>query len=259
MARAGICNRAQHRHARSSSAPQDRRGAGRAAPPGDRLGLWVQVRGRVDRSGDRVCTWRIVLGFAACIAGVLAVQAAAVLVWLKSVPDDQHLRDYTHAVAADLAGALAEAPDRDMQRYVDLHYPKPLASLDIIFARGLQIVMRGPDRPPDADIAAVRSYWSRHPTTVPDNWMTGPYLVAPITVNGQLMGEVGIVVPRSWRELLSGKMALLSLVLLFAGTGLGGWFIVGSLRRRFSNSRAPPTGAARATSARAPASRSTMN
>ena len=46
--------------------------------------------------------WRIVLGFGACIAGVLAVQTTAVLLMLRSVPDGQRLNAFTHSVATDL-------------------------------------------------------------------------------------------------------------------------------------------------------------
>ena len=179
--------------------------------------------------------WRIVLGFGACIAGVLAVQAVAVAVWLRSIPDDQHLREFTHTVAADLSDALTRDPDLNVQRYVDEHYPKPLASLTINVARNSQVVLRGPNRPPQGDIDGAREWWTRHPTHLLDSWVTGPYQGAPIMVNGELAGGVGVVVVRSWRELLGGRMAILSIALLFAGTGLAGWFIIGSLRRRLSD------------------------
>jgi signal transduction histidine kinase len=179
--------------------------------------------------------WRIVLGFGACIAGVLAVQVIAITVWLKTIPDDQHLREFSHTVAGDLSDALTKNPDLDVQQYIDRRYPKPLASLAINVERGSQVVFRGPERPPDADVAGWREFWTKHPARLADSWVTGPYKGAPIVINGELAGGVGVVVVRSWRELLGGRMVLLSIVLLFAGTGLAGWFTVGNLRRRLSD------------------------
>src|SRR6266536_1679023 len=81
---------------------------------------------------ERSLYWRSVLGFSACIAAILAVQATAVVVWLKSAPDNQRLSAFTHSVSADLGAALEASPTLDVQRYVDTHYVKPLASLFIV-------------------------------------------------------------------------------------------------------------------------------
>jgi len=179
--------------------------------------------------------WRIVIGFGVCIAGVLAAQAIAVLVWLRSVPDDQHLHVFTRAVADDIAALIASQPDADVQRYVDARYPKPLASLYIVLARDGQIVLRGPNQPTADSIVGIREFYSRHPTSLPESLITGPYAVSPIVVRGELAGGVGVIVARSWRELLGGRMMMLSVALLFIGTGFVSWFIVGSLRRRLTD------------------------
>src|SRR5260370_20093663 len=78
---------------------------------------------------ERSLYWKIVLGFGACIAGVLAVQTTAVLVLLRSIPDSQRLNAFTHDVAADLSAALEADPDLDGERYFDRRYAKPRASL----------------------------------------------------------------------------------------------------------------------------------
>jgi signal transduction histidine kinase len=176
--------------------------------------------------------WRIVLGFAACIACVLAVQAVGIAVWLKTLPDDQHLREFTHAVADDLGAALEQNPDLDVQRYIDERYPKPLASLAINVARGSRVALRGPNRPQPSEIEAFREWWARPQTRLMDSWVNGPYKGAPIMVHGELAGGVGVVVPRAWYQLLSARMVLLSALLLVAATAIIGWLIVGGLRRR---------------------------
>lgn len=184
---------------------------------------------------ERSLYWRIVLGFGACITGVLAVQTAAVLVLLNSIPDGQRLNEFTRAVAADLRAALKAEPGLDVQRYVDSRYPRPLASLYIIMARNTQVVLSGPDRPADAFVVAAREYWAGNPTSLPESWITGPFHTTPIVLGGRLVGGVGVVVPQSWKHLMGWRMALLGGVLLLAGTALAGRFIFGGVRGRLSD------------------------
>src|SRR5262252_7462768 len=96
--------------------------------------------------GVRSLYWRIVLTFCGCIAGVLAVQLVAVVVWLNSVPEPSRLSAFTHGVAADLAGAIGANPSLDVQQYVERRYPRPLASLYIIIAANGQVITTGPLR-----------------------------------------------------------------------------------------------------------------
>ncbi len=175
---------------------------------------------------------RIVLGFGACIACVLAVQTMAIVLWLGRVPDNQRLSRFTHSVAADLSAAMAADPGLDVQRYIDLRYTKPVAPLFIGLEHNSQVVLSGPDKPPAGVVDGAREFWEGHPAAIPDSWLTGPFQVAPLIVRGQLAGGVGIYVPQSWQLLLDRRMAILSGVLLIAGTGLAGGFIVGGLRRR---------------------------
>ena len=184
---------------------------------------------------ERSLYWRIVLGLAACITGVLAVQTATVLVLLNNVPDGQRLSEFTRGVATDLSAALEANPDLDVQRYIDTRYPTPLASLYIALTRNTQVVLRGPDRPAKASIAGVREFWAQHPVTVPDSWITGPFHTTPLVIGGKLAGGVGVVVPLSWQHLVGWKMAVMGALLLLAGTGLAGRFIFGSLRRRLGD------------------------
>jgi len=181
---------------------------------------------------ERSLYWRIVLGFAACIAGVLAVQTMAVLLMLKTVPDGQRLSEFTDSVAADLSVALQADPNLDAQQYIDRRYVKPLASLYIITARDLRVILRGPNTPADAAVAGALEFWAGHPAALPESWRIAPFHTAPLMVNGQLAGGVGVVVPTSWRGLIGWKMAVLAGALLLVGTALAGRVIFGGLRAR---------------------------
>jgi hypothetical protein len=156
--------------------------------------------------------WRIVLGFGACIACVLAVQTMAIVLWLGRVPDNQRLSQFTHSVAADLGGAMAADPGLDVQRYIDLRYQKPVAPLFIGLEHNSQVVLSGPEKPPVGVVDGAREFWKGHPAAIPDSWLTGPFQVAPLMVRGHLAGGVGIYVPQSWQQLLDRRMALLSVV-----------------------------------------------
>jgi two-component system OmpR family sensor kinase len=179
--------------------------------------------------------WRIVLAFCLCIGGVLAVQTAAVVLWLRSVPDPPRLHAFTDAVAGDLAAALAGNPRLDVQSHVDSRYRNPLASLYIIMADTGQVVCAGPLRPPRVSIVAAQDFYRQHPAALPESWITGPYQVAPIVVSGKLAGGVGVVVPLTWKQLVGWKMAGLSGALLLLGTGLAGLAILGPMRRRLAD------------------------
>lgn len=181
--------------------------------------------------------WRSVAGFSACIAAVLAVQAVAVVLWLRGAPDRERLSAFTHAVARDLGAAIEANPSLDVQRYIDTRYPKPFASLYIITAADRRVVLRGPMRPSDASIQGALEFYASnpHPATLPESWMTGSYQTAPLVVNGRTAGGVGGLVLQSWRQLIGWKMALLSGVLLLFATALAGHFVFGTLRRRLAD------------------------
>jgi len=179
--------------------------------------------------------WRIVLSFFASVAGVLAAQLVAVIVWLNATPQPSRLSAFTHAVATDIAAAVGADPTIDLRRYVERRYRKPLASLYIVMAANDQVITTGPLQPPTASVKSALDYYATRPTSLPDSWLNGPYQVAPILVNGKLAGGVGVVVPVTWKELIGWKMAVLSGLLLLLGTGVAGLLIFGPMRRRLGD------------------------
>jgi signal transduction histidine kinase len=191
--------------------------------------------GTHSRRAGRSLYWRIVLSFCVCIAAVLGVQTTVAVLWMQRAPEPPRLSAFTHAVADDLASALARDRALDVQQYVNRHYPKPFASLYIVMAATEQVIFAGPLRPPQFSVTGALDFYRQHPTKLPDSWISGPYQVSPIVVDGQLAGGVGAVVPVTWKELLGWRMAALSAALFLAGTGLAGLFIFGPVRRRLQN------------------------
>src|SRR5712672_2068024 len=114
----------------------------------------VRIRGPHVRS----LYWRAVAGFSGCIAAVLIIQAAAVVVSLERTPDSQQLRAFTQHVASDMAQPLTVDPRLDVQRYIDEHYPSPFASLYITLADG-RIILRGPLLPPRSAVEGGKEFY----------------------------------------------------------------------------------------------------
>jgi signal transduction histidine kinase len=178
-----------------------------------------------------------VIGFGLSLAIVLAVQAVAVQLWLKTAPDPEHLSAFTKTVAEDVAQQLESNPQLDVQAYIDRSYPKPFASIYIILSAGQRVVLRGPVRPSDADIRGGQEFYRNnpHPPSLPESWVTGPLRVAPIVVHGAVAGGVGGIVLQSWRELIGWRMAFLSAALLLLATFIGGIVVFGTIRRQLSD------------------------
>jgi signal transduction histidine kinase len=180
--------------------------------------------------------WRAVLGFSACIAAVLIVQVAAVVLYLKAAPDPAQLRAFSQTVALDLSRAVSDNPSLDVQRYIDEHYASPVATLYITLADG-QVIFRGPLRPSDSAISGGKDFYRLNPnsTALPESWATGPYVAAAIMVNGRVFGGVGLVTRQSWRELIGWKMTLLSISLFAVATLVATRFVFGTVVSRIRN------------------------
>ena len=190
---------------------------------------------------SRSWTWslytRSVVTVSACLAAALVVQAVAVQLWLKSTPDSRQLRALTRAVASDAGKALEANPSVDVQQFLDVHYPKPLATIYLVLAANGQSVFRGPLRPAEASIKGAYDFYhdNPHPASLPESWVTSEYQVTPIVVHGAIAGGVGAIAVLSWKELLGWKMAVLSALLLLLATGLAGVFVFGPVRRQLAD------------------------
>jgi len=186
---------------------------------------------------QRSLYWRSVLGLSICIAAVLAVQVGAVVVWLRSAPDQTRLSAFTHGVAAELGDALTRQPSLDVEAYIKAHYPDPYATLYIITAADRKVILQGPLKPSDLSVQGALEFWTAnpHPDVLPESWTTAPYQTAPIVVQGRIVGGVGGIIIDSWRQLIGWKMALLSGALLLFATGLGNYLVFGTMRQRLEN------------------------
>ncbi|MFN7982657.1 MAG: HAMP domain-containing sensor histidine kinase [Vicinamibacterales bacterium] len=186
---------------------------------------------------QRSLYWRSVIGLSICIAAVLAVQVGAVVIWLRSAPDQTRLSAFTHGVAAELADELTAQPSLDVAAYITQHYPNPYATLYIITSADRKVILQGPLKPSDINIQGALEYWTANPNpdALPESWMSGPYQTAPIVVHGRIVGGVGGIVIDSWRQLIGWKMALLSGGLLLFATGLVSYVVFGAMRRRLEN------------------------
>ena len=167
----------EHRHAGAPSALQDRRGSRGAAADRDGLGLWLQVRRRVelDSGTEPVLAHRARVRRLhrrrARRAGRRRARAGCRACRTTSACASSRERS-----PADLGDrARARDPTLDVQRYIDTHYPKP--------ARVARHQRRYADRrsscaarsPAEAEIAGARECWTRHPTSDADSWVTGPF------------------------------------------------------------------------------------
>src|SRR5262249_26027005 len=130
-------------------------------------------------------------------------------------------------VRADARPGRAALHRREVSEAARLALRRPRAEPAGRSPRAGHAAARRHRRRAPADIAGAREFWSRSPTAIPDSWITGPYQVSPIIVNGQLAGGVGVIVVRSWQQAIGGRMIALSILLLIVGTAIAGRFIFG--------------------------------
>jgi hypothetical protein len=202
--------------------------------------------------------WRIVLGLAACITGVLAVQTVAVLVLLSKVPDGPRLSEFTRAVAADLGTALEADPNLDVQHYIDTKYASPLASLYIgLYAAresSFVVPIARPRRASSgsgilgaASCGDARQLGDR---TVPYDTTARPWNA------GGRCRRRGSAIVGTAGGLEDGRHRHRAVA---GGTGLAGRFIFGSVRRRLSDLEQAARRVAPVISARTPESQGLTN
>jgi len=173
--------------------------------------------------------WRIALGFICCIAGVLTIQAAIVLVLLNRT--EMAGENLTQAAGAALAHAISSEPHLDLQQYLNEHYPRPPQSLVAVLTTG-RVLTAGSKPASDRMIeAAVKELEKKPVRSIPRGWQGDPFYASPISVGGDIVGVVAVV-PETWFERLWPALLATSVTLLLVGTSLSSLFIFGPAHRR---------------------------
>lgn len=174
---------------------------------------------------------RIAVGFIACIAGVLTVQAAIVFALLNRTQlVDENL---TQGASSALAQAMAADPDCDLQQVFAERYSSPAQSLFAVLTTG-QVLTAGSRRPPEYVVEAAQREFERRPVrSLPRGWLGEPYHASAILLGSDIVGAVAVV-PQTWAERLGPSLLASSIALLVVGTVLASLFIFGPAHRRLN-------------------------
>lgn len=173
--------------------------------------------------------WRIGVGFIVCIAAVLAVQGS-VLLWLLGREEADWRTQFTSGLSQELAIALADDPQLDVEAFVNERVPSPPRSFYVVLKSGAAYYF-GDRRPVERAIFSVREELSHGADAIPHLWEVEPYWASPIYVRGELNGIVSVVARDAVAELWR-PMAVLAVALLILGTILASRFIFGPAHRR---------------------------
>lgn len=175
---------------------------------------------------------RIALGYVLLIAFVLAVQAI-VFVWLVDRGAPSNDLELTHVMAAELSQALQTKPDLDLDARVSGLHPREATF--VILRDGRVSSARRP--PPDAIVESVVEQLARPiDATVIRGWARSQYRGAPVTVDGKVVGALGIV-PLTTLERFGAEFAAIGVGLLVVGALISSVLIVGPVRSRIRELR----------------------
>ena len=185
------------------------------------------------RAGHHSLYWRIAIGFIVCIAAVLAIQGAVVLLLLNRQDPDARTF-FTSHVSEDVAAALEQNPSLDVQAFVKSHYPTFPRSFYVVMASGDAFYF-GDKRPaPGAVPAVIEELRNSAVQEIPSYWQRSPYWATAIVANGKLQGLVSVVARDTYRDLWR-PMAFLAIGLVVVGTVLSSWFIFGPAHHRLES------------------------
>ncbi len=168
--------------------------------------------------------WRIVLWFVLLIAVVIAAQGS-VFLWLVDRAADTPSLSQNRALSATLSQALETDPLFDLDRFVA--QAEPDQHVFVIMADGR---VRGSRTPLEATVRNVISDLNLT-GSASSTWESSIYRAVAVNVRGRTVGVLGTVPPTSF-EAFGLEMAVLSVLLLFAGAMVAALVIVRPVRRR---------------------------
>jgi two-component system, OmpR family, sensor kinase len=201
--------------------------------------------------------WRIGLGFIACVAGLLIAQAV-LFVWLTNpaqgtLPGGSPQR-FATLVASDISSALDADPSIDIEKYVRDnfdHVTRPI----VIFLRDGRVISTRRYTPPEPLVRAARIRLERgifegaRSRDGEEGRRAGeggfrerggrPPMFGRVVVDGQVIGLV--LTPFDGPPWLAAlrehgpMLAVVAIVLLFAGTAMMAFFIFRPAQRRLQN------------------------
>ncbi len=173
---------------------------------------------------------RVVLGFIVLVALELAVQGS-MLVWLVELTDSTDELALTQSFATALTRDLESTPTLDVDAWISR-----LKTPEHVF-----VIMRdghtaGRRTPPEGTARVVIEHLRSHSAdaTTVSGWTNSQYRGVPVTIDGEIVGALGIV-PQTTFERIGSEAVAIGFGLLILGAIISSVVIVGPVRRRIQD------------------------
>ena len=175
---------------------------------------------------------RIAIGYIALIAIELVAQGT-VFLWLVERRAQSSPPELPTVLAASLSKTLEGAPNGNLDDEVARLRPD-----EYVFAIMGDGRVSGARTPPAGTTRDVIAYFSRpgRPNSIPESWVQSEYNAAPLMVNGQLVGVLGIVPPTTLAA-YGPQMAVIGIVMLLGGVLISTVIIFRPVRARIQDLR----------------------
>jgi len=176
---------------------------------------------------------RIAVGYLLLIAIELVAQGT-VFLWLVERRARSNPPDLTDQLAAKLSKTLERSPNANLDDEVSRLHPG-----EYVFAILADGRVSGERTPPPAIVHDTVLGYLRtpgHPNSIPEAWTQSQYKAAPLMVNGQLVGTLGIVPPTALAA-YGPQIAVIGAVLLLGGALISTVVIFRPVRSRIQDLR----------------------
>jgi signal transduction histidine kinase len=173
---------------------------------------------------------RVVLGFIALVALELAVQGS-MIVWLVELTDSTDELALTQSFAAALTRDLKSMPTLDVDAWISR-----LKTPEHVFVIMQDGHTAGRRTPSEGTVRVVIEHLRSHSAdaTTVSGWTNSQYRGVPVTIDGEIVGALGIV-PQTTFERIGGEAVAIGFGLLILGAIISSVVIVGPVRRRIQD------------------------